>query len=99
MATDYEPIGQSDHTPVEHKTPQDCPEYETGRDCMFCDGGLFACEVCGGLEGGMPTQCPGRKMAAEEIDEVYAGRVDFINGQWYPRTSQYSPASYRKYYV
>jgi hypothetical protein len=27
--------------------------------CQFCDGGLFACTVCDGAEGSLPTDCPG----------------------------------------
>lgn len=74
-------------------TPATCD----GRDCngcMFCAGGLDGCSVCGGLEGAMPSNCPGVKMTAEQIDEVYAGRLDFRDGLWVAATSPSSPAGH-----
>jgi hypothetical protein len=50
--------------------------------CMFCDGGLWACTVCGGLEGGMPSTCPGKAMTGEQNKAVYAGQLDYRDGQW-----------------
>lgn len=49
--------------------------------CMFCDGGLFACTVCGGIEGSLTTDCPGKRMTEAEQDEVYAGRKDYREGR------------------
>lgn len=45
--------------------------------CMFCDGGLAACTICGGLEGSLLPTCPGRMMTAEESDQAYS---DYCNG-------------------
>ncbi|MEU4332356.1 hypothetical protein [Nonomuraea dietziae] len=50
--------------------------------CMFCDGGLWGCTICGGLEGSMPSTCPGQRMTADQSDAVYGGRLDFRDGQW-----------------
>lgn len=50
--------------------------------CYVCEGGLFACVVCGGAEGALTTHCPGKKLSAEVIDSVYAGNVDFRSGEW-----------------
>jgi hypothetical protein len=50
--------------------------------CMFCDGGLFACSVCGCLEGSTPDECPGVRMTEEQIDAVYGGRLNFRGGEW-----------------
>jgi hypothetical protein len=50
--------------------------------CMFCDGGLFRCTICDSFEGATTTQCPGRKMSKDEIDRVYAGVLDFREGEW-----------------
>jgi hypothetical protein len=63
---------------------------------MICDGGLALCEVCGGLEGGLPTECPGEQMSMDTQDKVHAGELDFRNGQWVNGTSPSSPAFYRK---
>lgn len=50
--------------------------------CMFCEGGLFGCSVCGSLESATTTHCPGGRMAAEASDAVYAGTLDFRDGAW-----------------
>lgn len=60
--------------------------------CAFCEGGLWACRVCGGLEGSMPSTCPSARMDAETSDAVYAGRKDFRNGQWIDAPSKFCPA-------
>jgi hypothetical protein len=70
-------------TSVEHvckKCPETC-------GCMFCDGGLFLCDVCGSFEGATTTECPGCRMTPRESDAVYAGRLDFIDGAWKPQAS------------
>jgi hypothetical protein len=59
--------------------------------CQFCDGGLFSCTICGSFEGATTTQCPGVKMTNEQRDAVYAGQLDFRNGQWVNKASRNSP--------
>jgi len=60
--------------------------------CQFCDGGLFACTVCGGFEGTLTTECCGRKLTKEEEDRIYnKADLDFKDGKWvnepnYPRS-------------
>lgn len=64
------------------KAPE-CPGSEDNpRPCVYCDGGLSSCTACGGAEGAMPTECPGQRMTMDRLDEVYAGKLDFIDGQW-----------------
>jgi hypothetical protein len=46
---------------------------------MICN--CFYCGVCGGFEGSLPTECPGY-MIGDRADEVYAGKIDFIDGEW-----------------
>lgn len=53
--------------------------------CMFCHGGLFACVTCGGLEGSVPTDCPGERMPEVVADEVYAGAIDYRRGEGWTR--------------
>ena len=52
--------------------------------CQFCDGGLFACTVCKGMEGSTPTHCPGVPMTEQQSDDVYAGKLDYRDdrGGW-----------------
>lgn len=57
-----------------------CNCHRTG--CNFCDGGLWACDVCGGLEGSMPSKCPRDPMTAEQRDAVYRGRLDYRDNGW-----------------
>jgi hypothetical protein len=68
----------------------------TTANCMICDGGLSLCTVCGGLEGGLPTECPGEQMTMDRQQEVYEGKIDFVGGAWNTGTiSVHSPAKYR----
>lgn len=50
--------------------------------CPICEGGLSLCEICGGAEGSMPTECPGVKMTHAQSDAVYAGTLDYRSGSW-----------------
>jgi len=65
-----------EHT--EYKCPEDC----SNPCCSYCYGGLFTCIVCGGTEGSLPTECPGRCMTVDEKDKVYAGKLDYVNNKW-----------------
>jgi len=50
--------------------------------CYVCNGGLGLCTVCGGAEGEMPTDCPGRTLSEIERASIMRGDSDFRNGQW-----------------
>ena len=56
----------------------DCDE----RGCVICEGGLVICEVCGLAEGSLTTECYGKKVSYGVGEQVYAGKMDFINGNW-----------------
>lgn len=73
------------HSPCDPKTCDRC-------GCMWCDGGLECCRVCGSFEGATTTHCPGEDMYAEKSDDVYAGLLDFRDGQWIEGCSRSSPA-------
>lgn len=77
------------HIPVEC-TRADC----TG--CMFCEGGLFACEVCGSFEGATTTFCPGQPMTKAEADAVYTGDLDYRDDQWVDGPSTQTPALFAR---
>jgi len=53
-----------------------------GHDLEESREGLAFCRTCGGTEGSIPTECPGRQMLTPEADRVYAGSLDFVNGAW-----------------
>lgn len=50
--------------------------------CWICNADLYGCSVCGGLEGSLPTHCPGAPMTKDQDDDVYEGRIDYRDGQW-----------------
>ena len=56
-----------DHT--WHKCNPDC------NGCMFCDGGLGWCVVCGAFEGQLLTSCPGYHLNEEALEACYRGNV------------------------
>lgn len=72
--------------------------YETHTDCRtpycpVCDGGLAICTVCGLIEGSLTTDCPGQESWKQCGDAVYAGLIDFRNGEWVDVQSPYCPPS------
>jgi hypothetical protein len=50
--------------------------------CMVCNGGLSLCTICGGAEGSLTTDCPGKQLTGKEQDKIYAGSLDFRDGSW-----------------
>jgi hypothetical protein len=48
--------------------------------CALCT--LFVCAVCRGYEGGLATECPGVVITEKQGDAIYAGTLDFVNGEW-----------------
>ena len=53
---------------VPFQCPDPCPRPGV---CTWCDGGLFACTVCGGMEGSLLPECPGRRLTLEEDQANY----------------------------
>lgn len=43
---------------------------------------LSLCKVCGGAEGAMPTDCPGKPMSDVQLDDIHAGNLDYFAGAW-----------------
>jgi len=73
-----------------------CPTYHEGTYCPICEGGLFSCAICNSFEGATTTDCPERKMTADEIDAVYKGDLDFQDGQWVNAPSRHCPSFYAR---
>jgi hypothetical protein len=63
-------------------------------NCNICEGGLAICSVCGLIEGSLTTECPGKSSYKDYGDMVYAGKKDFLNGEWIDQCSPASPAYY-----
>lgn len=61
-----------------HGSPQaPCIKLPEDGPCYTCDGGLTLCVVCAGVEGALPTLCPGSRMSFTTMDRVYVGIIDF----------------------
>lgn len=43
------------------------------------EDGLMHCKICGGAEGSLPTNCPGKRMAGEEQNAIYDGQLDYTD--------------------
>lgn len=67
-----------------------CPHADN-ESCPVCDGGLSICKVCSGAEGALTTDCPGIRITSQQIEQVYAGKLDFIGHSWTAGTSPHSP--------
>lgn len=67
-----------EHEATKH-TWYECGCNRTG--CMFCDGGLGSCTVCGGFEGTLPTDCPGERMDGALETRIYNGEIDYRAGR------------------
>lgn len=50
----------------------------------YVDGGLGICKVCGLAEGSLTTECPGEP-SGEKGEDVYAGKLDYVDGSWQPK--------------
>ena len=50
--------------------------------CPACEWNAAICQTCGGAEGSLATECPQVRMTMQQSDDVHAGRLDFVRGQW-----------------
>lgn len=67
---------------IELRMPHKWHECHCG-DCYFCRSELTCCDVCGGFEGTLTTDCCGRRITKEEEHRIYnLGTLDFRNDQW-----------------
>lgn len=63
---------------VYHKCKKPCSSQLDG-NCIFCDGGLAECVVCGAFEGQLLASCPGYMLNEEAREACYHGNVkDFV---------------------
>ncbi len=57
------------------------PELGEQMRGWILDGGLAICKVCHNGEGALTTHCPG-EVATHRGDDIYSGKIDFVNGKW-----------------
>lgn len=62
-------------------------------NCGYCLGGLMTCAVCFASEGELPLHCPGRKMIEREKDDVMAGRLEYVDNEWFRKPSEEAEAA------
>ena len=84
---------ESGHVALVHERGYHDDDYDAGVSCMFCEGGLFACIKCGSFEGMTTTHCPGYGLdvMGNVGNAVYAGQLDFRDGEWVPVGSPHTP--------
>lgn len=72
----YEPSLRREHTP--HKCIQPC----TQDYCVYCEGGLIFCTVCGGFEGSLTDVCCGFQLHSTVLEAIYKGGLNFLGNAW-----------------
>jgi hypothetical protein len=87
-------VNESQGEGMMQHTPYKCPPGCDNPYCCICVGGLISCTVCNGAEGSLPTECPGSPMGSELEAAVYAGKRDYINGQWVNRSNRPPPVAH-----
>jgi hypothetical protein len=50
--------------------------------CESCIGELFTCTVCNCATGTLPSECPGVIVNGKDQDQIWANKLDFVNGEW-----------------
>jgi hypothetical protein len=69
------------HVQLTHEDTGDtCEERSALPECSLCQ--LFFCKLCGGVEGSLATECPGVRITEQQQDDIYAGKLDFVGGEW-----------------
>lgn len=63
---------------MNHDMDYTCIRDDCGGTCLGCILGI--CRGCGAYEGGLATECPSVKISDEQINAIYAGRLDFVGG-------------------
>lgn len=60
---------------------RECEDPECdGAHCNTCN--LFICKICDCAEGTLPTECPGVKVTGGTQDDIYRGKIDYVDGGW-----------------
>lgn len=65
----------------------ECPKPCDTPYCVYCEGGLGSCTVCKCAEGTLPSECPGAPVSSSDQDRIYAGNLDFRDGEWVEKPS------------
>lgn len=68
-----------------------CPEGEPAWQCLagICvHTNLFCCRTCGGVEGSLPTDCPGEWMDGPTQQAVYAEELNFTRQHGWVRPGE-----------
>jgi hypothetical protein len=61
---------------------KDISDNDNWGQLNIVDGGLSLCKICGCLEGGLATECPGENVSMQIQDLIYRGKMDYIDGKW-----------------
>jgi hypothetical protein len=77
-----------------HEWVTQCDNPDCGGSCFVCCCGY--CKLCGLAEGATTTDCPKVQVYTTHADRIYAGEIDYRDGQWVNECSPHSPEFYRK---
>lgn len=70
-----------EHIQQQHAPDEYCREVDHPGTCTVCN--LYICSICGGSEGSLLPECPGRRLTA---DEDAANYQHYVN-----KTGPFSP--------
>jgi len=59
-----------------------CPNHFHRSDRKVSYSWVKLCAICGGVEGSLPTECPGVSMTGDQKASVQAGQLDYRDGEW-----------------
>ena len=65
---------------MNHDWKTDCGNPDCGGTCFVCCCGI--CRNCGCAEGITTTDCPGEPPSHDQIELIYGGLLDFVEGKW-----------------
>jgi hypothetical protein len=82
MEQDQAPIGDGNtggHVAMKCSPQRDGKpaHHDNGEHCPYCEDEIFACKVCGCIEGSLASHCPGVDVSDFEQQVIYKGLLDY----------------------
>lgn len=74
--------GKGQHLFARHNGGCSAHEGDMPTSCMICEGGLGMCIICGGLEAGLATCCPGYDIGMDLQKDIVEMTKDYLADGW-----------------
>jgi hypothetical protein len=71
---------------MKHDFYTSCNDVDCNGTCPLCT--LAVCKVCNLAEGSLTTDCP-EEPSYKKSEDVYNGKIDFVDGKWIRRKEYY----------